>query len=81
VLASSAATALAAANYFVSLGLKKVGYEYINTDDVWSEKSRVNGLLTPDPSKWPNGIASVATTIHGLGLKFGMRPFHFSSIS
>ena len=36
-LASSAATALAAANAFVNLGLKAVGYEYINTDDTWSK--------------------------------------------
>ena len=58
-----------------------MGYEYVNIDDTWSQKSRVNGLLSPDPSKWPNGVASVATTIHGLGLKFGMRHFHFFSIS
>jgi len=34
--ASSASTALAAANAFVSLGLKAVGYEYVNIDDGWS---------------------------------------------
>ena len=70
--AASAATAITAANLFVSLGLKAVGYEYINTDDTWSQKSRVNGLLTPDASKWPNGIAAVATEIHGKGLKMGI---------
>jgi len=71
-LSSSAATALAAANAFVSLGLKTAGYQYINIDDTWSAKSRVNGLLSPDSTKWPNGIASVATTIHGMGLKMGL---------
>jgi alpha-galactosidase len=71
-LPSSAATALAAANAFVSLGLKAVGYEYINTDDTWSNMARVNGLLSPDSTKWPNGIAAVATEIHGLGLKMGL---------
>jgi len=71
-LPSSAATALTAANAFVSLGLKAVGYEYINTDDTWSNMSRVNGLLSPDNTKWPNGIAAVATEIHGLGLKMGL---------
>jgi len=71
-LSSSAATALAAANYFVSLGLKAAGYEYVNTDDTWSNSARVNGLLVPDSTKWPNGIAAVATEIHSLGLKMGL---------
>ena len=26
----------------------------------------------PDPSKWPNGIATVVNEIHGMGLKFGL---------
>jgi alpha-galactosidase len=56
----------------VNLGLKDVGYEYINTDDTWSSKSRgSDGSLVPDPNKWPNGIATVATQIHGMGLKMG----------
>jgi len=71
-LGSSAATALAAANAFVSLGLKAAGYQYINIDDTWSAQSRVNGQLSPDSTKWPNGIASVASTIHGMGLKMGL---------
>jgi len=56
----------------VSLGLKTVGYEYINIDDTWSSETRASdGSLVPDSSKWPNGIASVATQIHSLGLKMG----------
>ncbi len=58
----------------MSLGLKAAGYEYINIDDTWSNMSRVDGLLSPDTTKWPNGIASVAATIHGLGLKMGSLP-------
>jgi len=72
-LPSSAATAIAAANAFVSLGLKTAGYEYINIDDTWSSETRASdGSLVPDSSKWPNGIASVATQIHSLGLKMGL---------
>jgi alpha-galactosidase len=71
-LPSSAATALTAANAFMSLGLKDFGYEYINTDDTWSNMSRVNGLLSSDNTKWPNGIVAMATKIHRLGLKFGL---------
>ncbi|TAQ83898.1 hypothetical protein B7494_g7776 [Chlorociboria aeruginascens] len=71
-LSSSAATALAAANAFVGLGLKDAGYEYINTDDTWSSSARVNGTLVPDPTKWPNGVKAVADEIHALGLKIGL---------
>ena len=71
-LASSAATALAAASAFVSLGLRDAGYEYINTDDTWSASARAaNGTLVADSTKWPNGIAVVAAEIHSMGLKMG----------
>jgi kynurenine formamidase len=78
ISASSAATALTAANAFVSLGLKAVGYEYINTDDTWSNMTRAaNGTLVPDLNKWPNGIAVVAAEIHSMGLKMGEFYIHF----
>ena len=55
------------------LGLKAAGYEYINIDDTWSSKSRgSDGTLIPDPKKWPNGIAAVATEIHNMSLKMGL---------
>lgn len=66
----------------MSLGLKAVGYEYINIDDVWSSKKRASGgTLVPDPSKWPNGIAAVATDLHSMGLKMGklFLAYHFSA--
>ncbi|KAJ7072367.1 glycoside hydrolase [Mycena amicta] len=55
---------LAAANQFVSLGLK----------DCWSITTRNASTkqIIPDSTKFPNGIASVATQIHNLGLKFGI---------
>ena len=58
-----------------------MGYEYVNTDDTWSQMSRVNGLLAADTTKWPNGIAAVATQIHGLGLKMGKRNTQSSQIA
>ncbi|PVH99881.1 carbohydrate-binding module family 1 protein [Periconia macrospinosa] len=65
--------ALDTANKFVSLGLKDLGYSYVNIDDCWSTKARdSSGNLVPDPSKWPNGIKSVADKIHGMGLKMGL---------
>ena len=71
--AATASMALNTANLFVSLGLKDLGYQYVNIDDCWSTKSRdSSGNLVADPNKWPNGIKSVADQIHGKGLKFGL---------
>lgn len=70
---ASAKYALDTANKFLSLGLKELGYEYINIDDCWSTKARDgSGKLVPDPVKWPNGIKAVADKIHDMGLKLGL---------
>ncbi|KAF9482231.1 glycoside hydrolase [Pholiota conissans] len=65
---------LAAANQFVSLGLKAAGYQYVNIDDCWAKTARdtTTGRIVPDSTKFPNGLASVATQIHNLGLKIGI---------
>jgi alpha-galactosidase len=65
---------LAAANQFVSLGLKDAGYQYINIDDCWASQNRDSSTnkIVPDPSKFPNGISGVANKIHALGLKIGI---------
>ncbi|KAK4184631.1 family 27 putative glycoside hydrolase [Podospora australis] len=60
----------------ISLGLKDVGYEYINIDDCWSDKEKKRDPTTKeiiiDTAKFPNGISHLADTIHGLGLKLGI---------
>lgn len=64
---------MTAANQFVNLGLKNLGYIYVNIDDCWHTKSRnSSGNLVADPNKWPNGIAYTVNQIHGMGLKFGL---------
>ncbi|KAL5366620.1 glycoside hydrolase superfamily [Aspergillus floccosus] len=71
--AASEAYALVAANKFIELGLKDLGYTYVNIDDCWSTKQRdASGNLVPDPVKWPNGVRAVVDQIHSLGLKFGL---------
>ncbi|CAG7851681.1 Probable alpha-galactosidase B; AltName: Full=Melibiase B; Flags: Precursor [Serendipita indica DSM 11827] len=66
---------LNAANQMVSLGLKAAGYQYVNIDDCWSN---INGRdpstqqILPDLNKFPNGMASVASKIHSLGLLLGI---------
>ncbi|KAJ3570012.1 hypothetical protein NP233_g4680 [Leucocoprinus birnbaumii] len=63
---------VAAANQFVSLGLKAAGYQYVNIDDCWSVMTRSSGKIVPDPTKFPNGISGVANQVHNLGLKIGI---------
>ena len=60
------------ANAFIESGLKDAGYEYIVLDDVWQNEKRVNGRLTWNKKKFPNGIPALAEYIHSLGLKFGI---------
>jgi alpha-galactosidase len=61
------------ASAMVSSGMKAAGYQYINIDDCWPSKSRdSNGNIVPDPSKFPNGMKSLADYVHSLGLKLGL---------
>jgi alpha-galactosidase len=75
VIDISEAKILAAANQFVSLGLKDAGYEYVNIDDAWSQSSGrdpTTKRIIPDPTKFPDGISGLAAKIHNLGLKIGI---------
>lgn len=70
---ANADTALKTAKLFVSLGLKDLGYQYVNIDDCWSTKQRnATGYLVPDPAKFPKGMKALTDEIHGMGLKFGL---------
>ncbi|KAI2488406.1 Alpha-galactosidase [Pyrenophora tritici-repentis] len=59
-----------------TLGLKKLGYTYVNIDDCWSNKTHqrdsVTGQIRPDSNKFPNGIKHTADEIHKLDLKVGI---------
>ena len=61
------------ADYLVSRGYRDAGYEYLVIDDCWSLRERdENGLLVPDPEKFPHGMKALADYVHSRGLKFGM---------
>ncbi|HEY2298951.1 MAG TPA: NPCBM/NEW2 domain-containing protein [Jatrophihabitans sp.] len=61
------------ADFFVSSGLKAAGYEYVNIDDCWLERTRsADGHLVPDPVKFPDGIKGTADYVHSKGLKLGI---------
>jgi Alpha galactosidase A/Alpha galactosidase C-terminal beta sandwich domain/DUF5010 C-terminal domain len=55
--------------------LKAYGYNYILLDDFWygnpSTTVNANGYWVPNSSQFPNGLAGVASYVHGLGLKMG----------
>ena len=60
------------ADTFIKEGLKDAGYEYIVIDDLWEADERVDGRLTWDTQKFPNGIKPVVDYVHSKGLKFGI---------
>ena len=64
------------ADLIVSLGLKGLGYEYVNIDDCWSDKinrrDNITQRIIPDSSKFPEGISHVAEEVHSRGLKLGI---------
>src|SRR5450755_2663693 len=54
-------------------GMQAAGYQYVNIDDCWMSSSRdASGNLAANPSKFPDGIAAVASYVHSLGLKLGI---------
>ncbi|KAF8523840.1 glycoside hydrolase superfamily [Gautieria morchelliformis] len=54
-----------------SLGLIDVGYKHYNLDDCWAEKNRsADGLLVPDPVKFPSGLNNFTSQLHSLGLYY-----------
>ena len=60
------------AEAFVSLGLTALGYTYINVDDCYQVDRLPNGTIIADPTRFPNGMRSVADYIKSLGMKFGL---------
>lgn len=64
------------ADKFVELGLDKLGYEYINSDDLWLQLNRsASGALVPAKSfGGPNdfGMRNLSSYIASKGLKLGL---------
>ena len=69
---------LASARVFVDKGLRDHGWTYINIDDGWEIKGDVRRAQArparphPDEREVPRHEGAWATTIHALGLKFGI---------
>ncbi len=53
-------------------GLNDYGFAFVNMDDNWATGSRAEGLLVPNPKKFPRGLNAVSDYVHAHGLKFGI---------
>ncbi len=62
----------AMADKFIELELDKLGYQYIVLDDGCYKSERVNGELSNETQKFPEGFKALGDYIHSKGLKFGM---------
>lgn len=52
------------ADLVVSEGYASVGYEYINVDDCWLEKSRgARGELVADRERFPSGMKALSNYV------------------
>ena len=56
----------------VSSGLFAAGYHYINIDDLWATGRDQNGTIVASASRFPSGMAALATYLHSKGLSFGL---------
>lgn len=60
-----------AADTFISLGLDKLGYSYINVDDCWAQSRDSKGVVQPDPVAFPD-FKGMVDYVHSKGLLFGL---------
>ncbi|KAJ3787654.1 glycoside hydrolase family 27 protein [Lentinula aff. detonsa] len=61
------------AQLLVDLGLKSLGYEYLNLDCGWQGTARnSSGDITWNTAAIPDGIPALGEFVHDLGLKFGI---------
>ena len=61
------------ADAMVSQGYRDAGYQYIILDDGWMLPERdQDGLLVPDPEKFPGGMRALADYVHEKGMKLGI---------
>ncbi len=62
----------AMADKILELGLDKLGYQYIVLDDGCYKSERIDGYLSNEIKKFPEGFKALSDYIHSKGLKFGM---------
>jgi alpha-galactosidase len=56
----------------VSSGMRDAGYRYVNLDAGWDVRRGPDGVLQPDPVRFPHGMAELARYAHDRGMSFGL---------
>ena len=59
------------ADAFISTGLYKYGYEYVNVDDCWAMSRDSIGVIQPDNVSFPD-FRGMIDYVHSKSLKFGL---------
>jgi alpha-galactosidase len=72
----SDATIRAMADSMATTGMKAAGYQFINIDDCWQVSRDANGVIVPDPVRFPYGMKALADYVHSKGLKLGVYSDH-----
>lgn len=72
--AASEEKVLGVADFLVSSGLAKAGYDIVWIDGGWNANPPRNddGKLLPDPARFPSGFTKLVDTLHGKGLRAGI---------
>jgi len=72
--AGSAAQVKSVANFLVGSGMRDAGYRYVWIDGGWQANPPRDaaGNLAANPTTYPDGIPSLVTYLHRLGLKVGI---------
>jgi alpha-galactosidase len=61
------------ANYMNTTGILDAGYKIITLGDGWQNDAREsNGDLLANPTRFPNGMASLGTKLKGMGFNLGV---------
>ena len=60
------------ADALVSAGLRDAGYVFVVIDDCWQGTRDENGVIRPDPRRFPSGMKALADDLHAKGLKLGV---------
>jgi alpha-galactosidase len=64
---------LAQASQLLTRGLARRGYRYVWLDVGWWQGARdASGAIQTSTKQWPHGLAWLASTLHGAGLKLGL---------
>lgn len=63
---------LSQAEKLVELGLKDLGYVFVNVDDGWQNGRGEDGYVNINQKRFPSGMKDLAEKIHAMGLKAGI---------